>query len=154
NGIAMVIQRLLSDPKCIYRIAQEPENVAEGEAYQVADLDLASRMSIFLWSSIPDQELLDLTKAGRLSDPELLEQQVQRMLVDPRSVAFTQNFAGQWLALRNLEAHVPVVDQFPDFDDLLRKSFRTETEMLFDYLVRENRPVTELITADYTFVNE
>ena len=153
-GIEMVLQRILASPKFIYRIEREPENLAPGEIYAISDLDLASRLAFFLWSSIPDRELLDLAKAGRLSDPGVLDAQVGRMLEDPKSRAMTRNFAGQWLALRNLESHVPVVDQFPDFDNLLRESFRTETELLFDSLIRENRPVTELLTADYTFVNE
>ncbi|MES2625445.1 MAG: DUF1592 domain-containing protein [Pseudomonadota bacterium] len=154
SGIEMALQRVLASPKFIYRIEDEPANLAANEIYQISDVDLASRLSFFLWSSIPDQELLDLAKAGKLSDDKVLEQQVSRMLEDPRSKAMTANFAGQWLALRNLESQVPVVDQFPDFDDLLRESFRVETEMLFDSLIRENRPVTELLTADYTFVNE
>ena len=143
EGIALMIQRVLSDPKFIYRIEQEPENIAPGDPYPVSDLDLASRLSFFMWSSIPDQELLELAKAGRLSNPQELDRQVRRMLGDPRSEALTSNFAGQWLALRNLEAHSPVIDQFPDFDDLLRDSFRRETELVFDALIRENRPVTE-----------
>ena len=153
-GIALALQRLLADPKFLLRIEREPEELAPGVPYPVAGLDLASRLSFFLWSSIPDEELLSLAQQGRLSEPEVLRRQVGRMLEDPRSAAFTRNFAGQWLALRNLESHVPVVDQFPDFDNLLRESFRRETELLFDSLIRENRPVTELLSADYTFVNE
>jgi hypothetical protein len=153
-GIDMALQRILASPKFIYRIEQEPANIADGEIYAISDLDLASRLSFFLWSSIPDEELLDLAKAGKLADKAELERQVSRMLEDPRSLAMTANFAGQWLALRSLSTHVPVVDQFPDFDNLLRESFRKETELLFDSLIRENRPVTELLTADYTFVNE
>ncbi|MDT8398730.1 MAG: DUF1592 domain-containing protein [Pseudomonadales bacterium] len=154
SGIEMVLQRVLASPKFIYRIEQEPANVAVGERYPVSDLDLASRLSFFLWSSIPDRELLDLAKAGRLSDPAVLERQVKRMLNDKKSEAMTENFAGQWLALRSLDSHVPVVDQFPDFDDRLRRSFKKETELLVDSLIRENRPVTDLMTAKYTFVNE
>jgi len=153
-GIEMVLQRVLASPKFIYRIEREPADLAPGESYQVSDVDLASRLSFFLWSSIPDRELLDLAKAGRLSDPSVLDAQVTRMLEDPRSRAMTENFAGQWLALRNLASHVPVVDEFPDFDNRLRESFRTETELLFDTLIRDNRPLMELLTADYTFVNE
>lgn len=154
TGIEMALQRLLTDPKFIYRIELEPEDVPAGEAYAISDLDLASRLSFFLWSSIPDKELLELARAGTLSDPQVLDAQVSRMLEDPKSEAMTRNFAGQWLALRNLESHVPVVDRFPDFDNKLRMSFRRETELLFDSLIRENRPITELLTADYTFVNE
>ncbi|HWK55181.1 MAG TPA: DUF1592 domain-containing protein, partial [Hyphomicrobiales bacterium] len=154
SGIEMALQRVLTSPKFLYRMEMEPANVAEGDTYQISDLDLASRLSFFLWSSIPDQELLDLADAGKLSDPKELDRQISRMLEDSRSSAMTANFAGQWLALRNLSAHAPVVDQFPDFDNLLRESFRKETELLFDSLIRENHPVTELLTADYTFVNE
>ncbi len=154
NGVDMALQRILSSPKFIYRIEREPENVAVGEDYRISDLDLASRLSFYLWSSLPDQELLAVAKSGKLQDSKVLAQQVARMLEDPRSSAMTANFAGQWLALRNLTTQVPVVDQFPDFDNLLRESMRKETELLFDSLIRENRPVTELLTADYTFVNE
>ena len=154
KGIEMALQRLLASPKFIYRIELEPEEVPAGESYAIADLDLASRLSFFLWSSIPDAELLDLAAQGKLRDPKVRDAQVRRMLDDPRSAEMTRNFAGQWLALRNLSTHVPVVDRFPDFDNLLRKSMRTETELLFDSLIRENCPVTELLTADYTFVNE
>jgi hypothetical protein len=153
-GIALMLQRLLVDPKFIYRIEKEPQGLAAGEIYAVSDLDLASRLSFFLWSSIPDQELLDLAKAGKLAQPAELDRQVRRMLNDPRSEHFTANFAGQWLSLRNLKAHAPVIDEFPDFDDLLRESIRRESELLFDSLIRENRPLTEILTADYTFVNE
>jgi len=154
EGIALMLQRVLTDPKFIYRIEQEPVDVAPGTTYAINDFDLASRLSFFLWSSIPDQQLLDLAANGRLANPAELERQVHRMLQDPKSEAFTSNFAGQWLALRNLDAHAPVIDQFPDFDDLLRDSFRRETELLLDSLIRNNRPVSELLTADYTFVNE
>jgi hypothetical protein len=111
-------------------------------------------LSFFLWSSIPDDELLALAEEGRLSEPAVLEAQVMRMLDDPRSTALTENFAGQWLALRNLEGHAPVVDQFPDFDDNLRQAFRRETELFFDSILREDRSVLDLLTADYTFVND
>lgn len=154
EGIALVIQRILADPKFIYRIEKEPQDLAPGDVYRISDLDLASRLSFFLWSSIPDKELLDLALAGDLGNPEVLDRQVRRMLTDPRSEAFTSNFAGQWLALRNLAAHEPVIDQFPDFDDLLRQSLRRETELLLDSIIRDNRPVTDILTADYTFVNE
>jgi hypothetical protein len=153
-GIGTAIERLLADPKFIYRIEHEPAGVAEGENYKISDLELASRLSFFLWSSIPDDELLTLAEQGKLGDPAVLEKQVRRMIADPRSEALTANFAGQWLNLRALEGHVPVASLFPDFDDNLRQAFRRETELLFDSLIRENRPITELLTADYTFVNE
>jgi hypothetical protein len=154
EGIALVIQRILSDPKFICRIEKEPEGSLAGEVYSINDLDLASRLSFFLWSSIPDQTLIELARSGDLSKQRVLERQVRRMLEDPRSEAFTSNFAGQWLALRNLDAHEPVIDQFPDFDNLLRQSQRREVELLLDSLIRENRAVTDILTADYTFVNE
>jgi hypothetical protein len=154
SGIERALQRLLADPKFIYRAEREPAEAAAGQPYRIGDLELASRLSFFLWSSIPDDELLSLAEQGKLREAEVLEQQVQRMLADPRSSALTENFAGQWLNLRALEGHVPVADLFPDFDDNLRQAFRRETELLFDSLIRENRPATELLTADYTFVNE
>jgi hypothetical protein len=154
TGVEIALQRMLASPKFIYRIEEEPEGVKVGEPYRISDLDLASRLSFFLWSSIPDQELLSLAKENRLHEPEVLDAQVRRLLSDARSEAMTQNFAGQWLTLRNLDAQEPVLDEFPDFDDLLRQSFRKETELLFDSLIREDRPLTDLLTADYTFVNE
>jgi hypothetical protein len=117
-------------------------------------LELASRLSFFLWSSIPDDELLETARQGRLREPVILEQQVRRMLQDSRSQALVRNFAGQWLYLRNLDGITPGVREFPEFDDNLRRSFKRETEMLFENMVREDRPVLELLTADYTFVNE
>jgi hypothetical protein len=117
-------------------------------------LNLASRLSFFLWSSVPDDTLLKLTETGELGKDDTLRAQVRRMLADPRASAFTKNFAGQWLGLRGLQAHAPVVDQFPDFDDNLRQAFRSETELLFTSLLDEDRSVLDLLTADYTFVNE
>ena len=148
------MQRLLSDPKLIFRAEPEPMNVAPGDAYRLDGLSLASRLSFFLWSSIPDEELLAAAEQGRLDDPAELERQVLRMVADPRSAALTENFAGQWLNLRALDAHVPVDDLFPDFDDNLRQAFRRETELLFASLLEEDRSVLDLLTADYTFVDE
>ena len=145
NGIEVAVERLLADPKFIYRAEHEPADGAPGSTYRVSDLELASRLSFFLWSSIPDDELLSLAEQGKLADPAVLEKQVRRMLADPRSEALTANFAGQWLDLRALEGHVPVAALFPDFDDNLRQSFRRETELLFDSLIREDRPITELL---------
>jgi hypothetical protein len=122
--------------------------------YRISDLSLASRLSFFLWSSIPDDELLDLAIDGRLREPEVLERQVRRMLADPRSEAFTTNFAGQWLSLRRLPDIVPDPFLFPDYGDTLARAFRREVELFFDSIVREDRPVIDLLTADYTFVNE
>jgi len=153
-GIQMALQRALMDPKFIYRFEFEPDDVGEGELYEIDSLALASRLSFFLWSSMPDDELLELAKRNELSDPQVLEAQVRRMIEDPRSKAFTENFAGQWLALRNLDGHQPVVDEYPDFDDNLRQAFRRETELFFDSILREGRSALELLTADYTFVND
>ncbi len=153
SGIEAIVQRVLSDPKFVYRIEATPPGLTPGTAYPVSDLDLASRLSFFLWSSIPDDTLLALARSGQLSQPPVLRQQVARMLSDPRSAALTANFAGQWLGLRNLAAHAPVVDQFPDFDDNLRQAFRREVELLFNSLLVEDRSVLDLLTADYTFVN-
>jgi hypothetical protein len=153
-GIEAILQRVLSDPKFAYRIESTPPELAPGTPYRVSDLDLASRLSFFLWSSIPDDTLLGLAQSHELTKPAVLRQQVQRLLADPRAAALTANFAGQWLGLRNLAAHAPVVDQFPDFDDNLRQAFRREVELLFQSLLDENRSVLDLLTADYTFVNE
>jgi hypothetical protein len=154
DGIEAVLQRALSDPKFIYRVETPPEAVPAGQTYRLSDLELASRLSFFLWSSMPDEELLRVAEQGRLRDAGVLDAQIARMLADPRSIALSENFAGQWLALRNLDGHAPVVSEFPDFDDNLRQAFRRETELFFDSLVRDNRPVIDLMTADYTFLNE
>ncbi len=127
---------------------------APGAPYRLSDLDLASRLSFFLWSSIPDDELLEVASRGQLKNPAVLERQVRRMLADPRSQALVDNFAGQWLQLRNLRASSPDQNEFPDFDDNLRQAFQRETELLFDSIIREDRNVLDLLTADYTFVNE
>jgi hypothetical protein len=154
DGIEAIVQRMLVDPKFVYRMEATPQNLADGAAYSVSDLDLASRLSFFIWSSIPDDTLLKLADDRQLGKPDVLRREVRRMLADPRAVALTQNFAGQWLGLRGLSAHAPVVDQFPDFDDNLRQAFRRETELLFNSLLEEDRSVLDLLTADYTFVNE
>ena len=154
DGVEAIVQRVLVDPKFVYRVESTPANLAPGAAYTVSNLDLASRLSFFLWSSIPDDTLLQVASTGQLSQPEVLRQQVRRMLADPRASALTKNFAGQWLGLRNLAGHAPVVDQFPDFDDNLRQAFRREVELLFGSLLTENRSVLDLLTADYTYVNE
>ena len=153
-GIEAVVQRILADPKFLFRVEATPPNVAPGQSYAISDLDLASRLSFFLWSSIPDDTLLKVAGSGQLSKPEVLQQQIDRMLADPRAEAVTTNFAGQWLALRSLNAFDPVVDQFPDFDDNLRQALRREVELLFQSVLVENRSVVDLLTADYTFLNE
>jgi hypothetical protein len=154
RGIEMALRRLLADPQFLYRREAEPAALASGTPYRISDLDLASRLSFFLWSSIPDEELLTLASKGRLREPAVLERQVKRMLADPRSEALVANVAGQWLNLRGLQTQAPVVMAFPDFDDNLRQAFRRETELFFASIVREDRSVLDLLTADYTFVNE
>src|SRR5882724_10410737 len=154
HGIEMAIARLLAAPKFVYRIESEPENLAAGQAYRINDIDLASRLSFFLWSTGPDAQLRNLAGQGRLSSPEVLEQQVRRMLKDPRAEALAANFAGQWLNLRGMQSFSPLPMIYPDFDDPLRQSMRREVELLFDNIVREDRNVADLLTADYTFVNE
>ena len=154
NGIEMALRRLLADPEFLYRKETEPAGVAAGTPYRINQYDLASRLSFFLWSSIPDDELLTLAEHGRLKEPAVLERQVRRMLADPRSDALVINVAGQWLNLRSLQTQAPVVSTFPDFDDNLRQAFRRETELFFGSIVHEDRSILDLLTADYTFVNE
>jgi len=151
TGIQYALARILVDPEFIFRFESEPENLAEGEIYPLNDFELATRLSFFLWSSIPDEELLEVATRGRLSEPDILEQQVRRMLADERSDSFIDNFAAQWLLLRELESVNPTSN---DFDGNLRSSFRQETEMLFESILREDRSIVDLIDADYTFVDE
>jgi mono/diheme cytochrome c family protein len=153
-GIELALRRLLVHPEFLFRIETPPANVAAGGNYRIGDLELASRLSFFLWSSLPDNELIELAAKGRLRNPAVLDQQVRRMLADSRSDAFVSNFAGQWLYLRNLVALEPESFLFPDFEASLRQAMRRETELFFDSILDENRSVLELLTADYTFVNE
>ena len=153
-GVETALRALLASPEFLFRVERDPDGVAAGAAYRVSDLELASRLSFFLWSSLPDDELVEAAADGRLGDPAVLEAQVRRMLADPRAESLTTNFASQWLHLRNLDAVRPDSRQFPDFDDNLRQGFKRETQLLFQSVVDENRPVTDLLTADYTFVNE
>ncbi|MCZ6489706.1 MAG: DUF1592 domain-containing protein [Acidobacteria bacterium] len=153
-GIGTALERILVGPEFLFRIERDPANVAPGAAYPISDLELASRLSFFLWSSIPDDELLGLAENGRLKDPAVLEQQVRRMLGDSRLKALVSNFAGQWLHLRNLRSVSPDPEKFPYFDDNLREAFLQETELFFESLLREDRTVLDLLNADYTFVNE
>ena len=154
SGIQRALQALLASPRFLFRVERDPARVRPGEAYPLSDVELASRLSFFLWSSLPDDELLELAAAGRLRDRKVLARQVTRMLADARAQALVSNFAGQWLQLRNVSSVAPNSDAFPDFDDNLRQSFRRETELLFDTILREDRSVLELLTADYTFLNE
>jgi Protein of unknown function (DUF1592)/Protein of unknown function (DUF1588)/Protein of unknown function (DUF1587)/Protein of unknown function (DUF1585)/Protein of unknown function (DUF1595) len=151
TGIQQALARVLVAPKFLYRVEEEPAGLAAGSVYRVSDLALASRLSFFLWSSIPDDELLDLATRGRLSDPKVREQQVRRMVADPKADALITNFSGQWLYLRDLAS---VQTEARDFDDNLRQAFRRETEMLFESIVREDRSILDLLNADYTFVDE
>jgi hypothetical protein len=153
-GIAAGLESILAGPDFLFRVENDPANTEPDTAYPVSDLELASRLSFFLWSSIPDDELLSVAEQGRLRQPEMLEQQVRRMLDDPRSQALVTNFAGQWLYMRSLSQLSPDPTLFPDFDGELRDGFRKELELFFESMLREDRPVAELLTADYTFVNE
>jgi hypothetical protein len=154
TGVQLGLRRLLASPTFIFRVEEDPANLAAGASYRVSDIELASRLSFFLWSSMPDDTLLDLATAGRLRRPGVFETQVRRMLADPKSAALVENFAGQWLHIRNLQNIAPNTDEFPDFDNDLRDAFRKETELFFGSVVREDRDVLDLMTADYTFVNE
>jgi hypothetical protein len=153
-GIQLALKRLLVSPEFLFRAERDPEGLAPNTPYRVSDVELASRLSFFLWSSIPDDELLAAAERGALREPAQLEAQVRRMVKDPRAAAFTSNFAGQWLYLRNLEAAVPVQSKFPDFDDTLRQSLERETELFFASIVQEDRSALDLLRADHTFLNE
>ena len=155
DGIRSGVARVLSSPYFLYRIESDPAGARAGVAHPVSDIELASRLSFFLWSSIPDEKLLDVAAAGRLREPEVFTAQVRRLLADDRSDALVNNFTGQWLQLRNLEAKVvPDLLMFPDFDDNIRKGFRTETQMFFGYILRQDHSALELLNGDYTFVDE
>jgi hypothetical protein len=153
-GIEAALRRLLVSPEFLFRVERDPVGVKPNTNYRITDLELASRLSFFVWSSIPDEELLDVAARGKLSDPATLERQVRRMLADRKSSALVENFAGQWLQLRNIQAMRPDWAQFPNYDDGVGGAFRRETELFFESILREERGVMELLTADYTFVNE
>jgi hypothetical protein len=153
-GIEMALRRILADPEFIFRFEPPPASVAPQTAYRVSDTELASRLSFFLWSSIPDDELLKLAIDGKLHQPAVLERQTRRMLADPKARSLVTNFANQWLFLRELKNANPDVTVFPDFDDNLRQAFQRETELLFESVMREDRSVLDLLDSDYTFVNE
>jgi hypothetical protein len=151
SGIQRALARVLVDPQFLFRFEREPADVAAGSAYRLSDLELASRLSFFLWSSLPDDELLDAARRGVLNDPAALERQVRRMLADARAEALVANFAGQWLFLRELRNARP---DSPDFDGNLRQSFQRETELLFRSVMREDRSVIDFLDADFTYVDE
>ena len=154
DGIELALRRILASPQFLIRVEREPVDAGPGLVYSVTDLELASRLSFFLWSSIPDDALIDAAGRGALRDPAELERQVRRMLADPRSASLVENFAQQWLYLRNLSTTAPAQAVFPDWDDELREAFARETELLFESVLREDRNVLDLLTADYAFLNE
>jgi hypothetical protein len=154
HGIQKALERVLVSPQFLFRIERDPAGAAPGSLHRITDLELASRLSFFLWSSIPDKELLDVASASQLHQPPVLEQQVRRMLADSRSESMVTNFASQWLFLRDIEAKQPDGLLFPDFDENLRESFRRETELFLDSVLRENHSVLDLLTANYSFLND
>jgi len=153
SGIQAALSSILVSPQFLFRIERPPTDTKSGEIYPLSDVELASRLSFFLWSSLPDDRLLTLAEEGKLSDPEVLEKQVRLMLADQKSESLSTNFANQWLQLRNLEGMAPDLRMFPDFDDNLRQSFIRETELFFQNIVQQDRPLTELLDADYSFLN-
>ena len=154
TGIQLALERILVSPYFLFRIELDPQGAQAGAVYRISDVELASRLSFFLWSSIPDEPLLSAAKSGRLSDPVVLDEQIARMMTDPRFDALVENFFGQWLYVRNVRSHQPDPKAFMEFDENLRRAFMTETKMFAASQVREDRSVTELLIADYTFVNE
>ena len=153
-GVEMAISSILVSPRFLLRVERDPPEAGKGKPYPVSDLELASRLSFFLWSSIPDDELVAIAARSELRKPENLKRQVTRMLADPRSASLVTNFASQWLYLRNLDTKTPNARIFPDFDDNLRQAFRQETELFVQSVIREDRSVLDLLKADYTFLNE
>jgi mono/diheme cytochrome c family protein len=154
GGIELGLRRILASPKFVFRVEHDPVNAAPGSVYRLGDLELASRLSFFLWSTIPDEELLGLAERGKLSAPGMLEQQTRRMLADPKARALIDNFAGQWLQLRNLKSKIPNSNEFPDFDDNLRQAMLTEMDLFLGSIIHEDRSVLDLMTAGDTFLNE
>jgi hypothetical protein len=153
GGVQMALRRLLASPNFVFRV-EEDHGGTPGSIQRVSDIELASRLSFFLWSSIPDDTLLDLAARGQLRHANVLEREVRRMLADPKAASFVRNFSGQWLHTRNLRTVAPNHDEFPDFDDTLRDAFQAEAELFFASVMREDRSVLDFLTADYTFVNE
>ena len=154
DGIQMALRRMLASPSFVFRVEEDNPTAKPGTLQNVTDIELASRLSFFLWSTIPDDALMDLAVKGQLRTPAVLEREVSRMIADPKADAFVANFSGQWLHTRNLRTVAPNHDEFPDFDDTLRDAFQTEAEMFFESIVRGDKDVLDLLTADYTFVNE
>ena len=154
SGIQYALERILIAPDFLFRIEQDPAGAQPGDAYAISDVELASRLSFFLWSNVPDEELLQLAERGVLREPGTLEQQVERMMQDPRAGAFIENFVGQWLYLRNLDGHYPLPAAFPEFDENLREAFKRETQLFVDDQIRSNQSILELLRANYTYVNE
>jgi len=154
TGIQLALERILADPNFLFRIERDPPNAAPGNVYRLSDLELASRLSFFLWSSIPDDELVGIAAAGKLKDPAILEQQVRRMLADDRADSLVSNFAAEWLQLPKLRGFVPDPEQFPDFDDNLRDAFVKETELFIGHQMRADLSIRDLLTANYTFAND
>jgi hypothetical protein len=154
HGIAAALQGLLVSPEFLFVIEEDPPGALAGSTRRLSDLEFATRLSLFLWSSIPDAELLALAEQEKLRAPEILDQQIKRMLADRRSAALTENFAGQWLYLRNLEHHRPDNLKFPEYDVRLRAAMRAETERFFSHILSGNRSVLEFLASDYTFANE
>jgi len=153
SGIELALERILIAPEFLFRVEQDPSKPS-GKVYRISDFDLASRLSFFLWSSIPDDELLTVAARGKLGDPQVLEQQVTRMLADRRASALVTNFGGQWLRVRSVQAVTPDVNEFPGFDDNLRDSMQRETELFLQSQIRENHPILDLLTSNYTFLNQ
>ncbi|HYS25616.1 MAG TPA: DUF1592 domain-containing protein, partial [Vicinamibacterales bacterium] len=154
NGIRLALQRILVSPDFLFRVEVDPAGAASGSAYRIGDVELASRLSFFLWSSGPDDELLGLAARGRLHDRAVLERQVARMLADARAHTLVSNFVGQWLYLRNIDAVLPDPSAFPDFDENLRTALGRETDLFFESMIRDDRSLLDLLSADYTFLNE
>jgi hypothetical protein len=154
QGLQLAVQAMLVSPNFLFRVERDPDPRDPALVHEVSPFELASRVSYFLWSSMPDDELLALAESGKLRDPRVLEAQVDRMLADPRAAGFAANFAGQWLETRNLDAVKPDPDKFKEWDPELREAMKTETTMFFEHVLRENRPVSDFLNADYTFLNE
>jgi hypothetical protein len=154
SGIELALSAVLVNPRFLFRMEPDPAGVAPSSVYRISDIELASRLSFFVWSSIPDDPLLELAESGELHKPMVLERQAMRMLADRRSQSLVTNFAGQWLHLRNLDSITPDLRLFPDFDDNLRQAFRQETELLFEEVLRDDRNVLDLLKSDHTFLNE